>query len=185
MAGEAAEAEGAMRYRLDVIGGSVPDVVENAGGWLFDRRMAGWDVTVLVPAEQNLHPLRILGVDSLPLGLTRISFEQRPHPQGLAVAADLLTSDVRVRQAVIEVLEQGLPEIIVWGGPWPGSLVSSNREMHHELSAAARAFKHHAIIAASGHDSGGRPTMEKFQCATIESPSSLERALFLRHGQTA
>ena len=37
-----------MRYRLDVVAGSVVDVVRFAGGWLFDRAMAGWDVSVLL-----------------------------------------------------------------------------------------------------------------------------------------
>ena len=34
-----------MRYRLDVVAAGVADVVRFAGGWLFDRAMAGWDVT--------------------------------------------------------------------------------------------------------------------------------------------
>ncbi len=37
-----------MRYRLDVIAPSVIDAVQFTGGWLFDRVMAGWDVTVLI-----------------------------------------------------------------------------------------------------------------------------------------
>jgi hypothetical protein len=30
-----------------VVAADVIDVVKFAGGWLFDRAMAGWDVTVL------------------------------------------------------------------------------------------------------------------------------------------
>ena len=37
-----------MRYRLDVVAANVADVVKFAGGWLVDRVMAGWDVTVLI-----------------------------------------------------------------------------------------------------------------------------------------
>ena len=47
-----------MRYRLDVIAASVLDVVEAAGGLLFDRRMAGWDVTVLVPEGEDVRAHR-------------------------------------------------------------------------------------------------------------------------------
>jgi hypothetical protein len=36
-----------IRYRLDVAAMSVLEVVTRAGGWLFDRVMAGWDVTVV------------------------------------------------------------------------------------------------------------------------------------------
>jgi len=31
-----------VRYRLDVVAADVADVVRFAGGWLFDRAMAGW-----------------------------------------------------------------------------------------------------------------------------------------------
>ncbi|WP_343575423.1 hypothetical protein [Mycobacterium sp.] len=50
-----------MRYRLDVVAADVADVVTFAGGWLFDRAMAGWDVTVLVADHVDERPLRILG----------------------------------------------------------------------------------------------------------------------------
>jgi len=50
-----------MRYRLDVVAADVVDVVKFAGGWLFDRAMAGWDVTVLVADHPNDRPLQILG----------------------------------------------------------------------------------------------------------------------------
>ena len=38
-----------LRYRLDVVAASAVDVVQSAGGWLYDRVMAGWEVTVLLP----------------------------------------------------------------------------------------------------------------------------------------
>ena len=37
-----------VRYRLDVVAPSVVEAVRAAGGWMFDRVMAGWDVRVLV-----------------------------------------------------------------------------------------------------------------------------------------
>ncbi|PRC60972.1 hypothetical protein C6A85_14110, partial [Mycobacterium sp. ITM-2017-0098] len=40
-----------MRYRLDVVSPTVRDAVRFAGGWVYDRVMAGWDVTVLVGAK--------------------------------------------------------------------------------------------------------------------------------------
>ena len=75
-----------MRYRLDVVAASVLDVVEAAGGWLFDRRMAGWDVTVLVPEEEDAHALRILGVDIVQVGPTWTSWLERPQVHALAVS---------------------------------------------------------------------------------------------------
>ncbi len=56
-----------MRYRLDVVAPSVAEVVRNAGGWLFDRVMAGWDVTVMITGDDDIRPLQILGVDTADL----------------------------------------------------------------------------------------------------------------------
>ena len=46
-----------MRYRLDVVALSVLEVVTHAGGWLCDRVMAGWDVTVRVADHADERPL--------------------------------------------------------------------------------------------------------------------------------
>ena len=56
-----------MRYRLDVVASSVLDVVRFAGGWLFDRSMAGWDVTVLLSERADDRPLQILGAQTMDL----------------------------------------------------------------------------------------------------------------------
>ncbi len=36
--------------------------MQQAGGWLFDQVMAGWDVTVITVDSSDPRPLRILGV---------------------------------------------------------------------------------------------------------------------------
>ena len=51
-----------LRYRLDVVAASPVDVVQSAGGWLYDRVMAGWEVRVLLPESCDTRALRILGV---------------------------------------------------------------------------------------------------------------------------
>ena len=57
-----------MRYRLDVVAPSVLDAVRYAGGWIYDRVMAGWDVTVLVGGgDDDMRPLQILGAQTLNL----------------------------------------------------------------------------------------------------------------------
>ena len=56
-----------MRYRLDVVAPTVLDAVQYAGGWVYDRVMAGWDVTVLVANDDDVRPLKILGADTLDL----------------------------------------------------------------------------------------------------------------------
>ena len=54
-------------HEMTVIASSVADVVASAGGWLFDRRMAGWKVNVLVADRAGEQALQILGADVLDL----------------------------------------------------------------------------------------------------------------------
>jgi hypothetical protein len=138
-----------MRYRLDVLAPSVVEVVTYAGGWLFDRVTAGWDVTVLVDEHPDDRPLEILGVEPLDLESGLAAMESRPHPQTLAVATDLFVRDSRVRQGVLMALERGLTEVTLWGEKWPAELDDSVDSVQHELSAAARAFKAQALVAAA------------------------------------
>jgi hypothetical protein len=138
-----------MRYRLDVVAPSVNEVVMYAGGWLFDRVMAGWDVTVLVDDHPDDRPLQILGAESLDLEAGLASMESRPHPQTLAVSVDLFERDARVRQGVLAALESGLTEVTLWGDTWPTELDASVDSVCHQLSAAALAFKSQALTAAA------------------------------------
>ncbi|WP_039891217.1 hypothetical protein [Mycobacterium xenopi] len=138
-----------MRYRLDVVGASVVDVVMFAGGWLFDRAMAGWEVTVLLTDHPDDRPLRILGARTLDLEYALAAADHWPRPQTLAAAADLCGCDPRVRQGVLQALDHGVTEVTLWGDSWPAELEGSVGLVQHELSAAAQAFKAHALAAAA------------------------------------
>ena len=141
-----------MRYRLHVVAASVVDVVEFAGGWLFDRAMAGWDVTVLVADHHDDRPLQILGAQVLDLEDALASVdsgvESRPRPQALAAAADLFGCDSRVRQGVLHALDHGVTEVTLWGETWPAELDVSVGLVQHRLSMAAQMFKAKALAAA-------------------------------------
>jgi hypothetical protein len=106
-----------MRYRLDVVAASVADVVRFAGGWLFDRSMAGWDVSVLIADHLDDRPLQILGAQIVHLEDALGSMESRPRPQALAAAADLFGCDSRARQGVLRALDHGVTEVTLWGKP--------------------------------------------------------------------
>jgi hypothetical protein len=138
-----------MRYRLDVVAADVPDVVKFAGGWLFDRAMAGWDVTVLVADHPDERPLHILGAKIVDLEYALATVGQHPPPQTLAAAADLFGCDPRVRQGVVQALGQGATEVTLWGETWPAELDDSVGLVQHRLSAAAQAFKAQALAAAA------------------------------------
>lgn len=164
--------EADMRYRLDVVAPSVADVVGAAGGWLVDRVMAGWDVTVMISGEydaDSLRSLRILGVEIADLESAMALWEQRPHPQTVAVAADLFATDERVREGVLGAMEQGLTEVTLWGESWPAELDATVDVVQHELSAAARAFKLQAMAALG--ETGAVAGAEMFRCGVMACPS--------------
>ncbi len=159
-----------MRYRLDVVAANVVDVVSFAGGWLFDRSMAGWDVTVLVADHPDERPLRILGAQILDLEYALASVGHRPPPQALAAAADLFGCDARVRQGVVAALDHGVTEVTLWGQSWPAELDSSVGQVQHRLSAAAQAFKAQALVAAMAPPVS-LPLVETFRSGLMTYPS--------------
>jgi hypothetical protein len=141
-----------MRYRLDVVAASVADVVRFAGGWLFDRAMAGWEVTVLLTdapvGQPDDRPLQILGAHTLALEFALAAVQTRPRPQALAVSADLFGRDSRVRRGVLRALDHGATEVTLWGETWPAELDDSVALVQHPLSMAAQTFKARALAAA-------------------------------------
>jgi hypothetical protein len=152
--GPATRAEGeCLKYRLDVIAASAADVVASAGGWLYDRAMAGWEVTVLLQHSCDTRSLRILGVQALdPESEPAARFALTgPPSQSLAVSAEAFTTDARVRAKVLESLDDRLTEVALWGRAPQGWPLGVNRAMtraQHVLSAAARRFKGYALAAA-------------------------------------
>lgn len=153
-----------MRYRLDVVTDSVEEVVTFAGGWLVDRVMAGWDVTVLTSSDEDMRPLEILGVQITDLEAALDEWADRPHPQTVAVAADMFAADDRIRLGVLTALDHGGTEVTLWGDCCPDELTSAVGSVRHQLSAAAKAFKAQALAATSrGADLRVSET-ETFRC---------------------
>jgi hypothetical protein len=147
-----------LRYRLDVVAASAGDAVRAAGGWMYDRVTAGWEVTVLLAQGWDTRPLQILGVRAMDLdaGFTR------PMSQGLAVSAEVCIADARVRAKVLTALDHRSTQVALWGDGWP----LENREMtrvQHVLSGAARVFKGYALNAA-GIECGAVDPTETLLC---------------------
>ncbi len=140
-----------LRYRLDVIAVSALDVVQSAGGWLYDRAMAGWQVTVLLPDGSGARSLRILGVQVLDLEEQLAAMDPGSTSQSLAVSAEAFTADARVRDRVLKALDDRLTEVALWGqaaSGWPLRVDRGVARAQYALSAAARRFKGHALAAA-------------------------------------
>ena len=137
-----------LRYRLDVVAASTADVVQSAGGWLYDRVMAGWEVTVLLPHSCDSRSLRILGVRTSELDAEFDLMGTGSTSRSLAVSAEAFTADARVRDKVLESLDNGLTEVALWGDGFPLGVNRAMTRAQHVLSAAARTFKGYALAAA-------------------------------------
>jgi hypothetical protein len=138
-----------VRYQLIVIAPSGADVVQFTGGWLFDRRMAGWDVDVLVPDQDAARALQILGARIVDLHSGLASVVRGPErAAALAVAADLVAVDERIHEEVLEAVRSGLTEVALWGDSRPSKIGGRVDSTQYRLSAAARVYKGHALAAA-------------------------------------
>lgn len=135
-----------MHHRLDVIAVGTGDVVLTAGGWLYDRVMAGWQVNVLLPQGCDTRPLRVLGARVLDAD-TDLDVSG-PMSQALAVSAEAFAADDRVKTLVRKAVASRLTEVALWGEGWPLGADRGLTRTRYTLSAAARAFKAQALRAA-------------------------------------
>lgn len=138
-----------MRPQLVVLAPSMVDAVRFAGGWLFDRVLAGWDVTVLTTACGDARPLRILGARVVDLESALGAPVSGPGPRAIAVDAVLYDSDTRVRRFVHDALDAGSADVRLWDARGPVDRDSGAGAVQHRLSMAARAFKAQALAAAA------------------------------------
>jgi hypothetical protein len=129
------------RYRFHVVAPSVVDAVTSAGGLICDRAMAGWQVTVLVAGPVDDRAIQILGAAAASLRTP----SQGPAPQMLAVASELIIGNRSVRDLVCDALD-GATDLLLWGRRPPGLNCTFN-PVGHRPSAAAQAFKAHALAA--------------------------------------
>ncbi|MGW0040192.1 hypothetical protein [Rhodococcus sp. NPDC003348] len=160
-----------MRHRLVMVGPSVVDVVRLAGGWVFDRVTAGWDVTVVVADHPDVRPLEILGARTLDLD-SALADQNGPYPQALAVSADLFRNDDRIRRGVLDTLERGDMDVTMWGETCPAELDERFDAGQHRLSCAARMFKAQALAAAAAAV-GPVGVTEPFRIDRLRPPGGL------------
>jgi hypothetical protein len=151
-----------MQHEMTVVASGVADVVASAGGWLYDRRTAGWKVTVLLADRTAERALRILGADVLDLRGDLDAITDDPDRAAtLAVAADVYASDPRVRRLVSRT-DRRRAEVALWGDT--GSLNEDVSAVSYRLSAAARAFKAQALLAAGLPGESVAATEALFRC---------------------
>ncbi|WP_235717472.1 hypothetical protein [Mycolicibacterium goodii] len=151
-----------LQYEINVVASGVLDVVSRIGGWLFDMRMAGWDVSVALPEapdEPDDHrALRVLGLKAAELTELWPACASGPAARGsaervtlTAIATDRFEDDPAVRR---RLAHGGMcdGEIAFWGSECPRLMGGQLRRTDYRPSAAARAFKAHALVAAGACD---------------------------------
>jgi hypothetical protein len=138
------------RYRFQVVATNIADAVRSIGGLIYDRAMAGWEVSVVVDGDAGVddRPLRVLGARAA----RRLSDPNnarvllRPHL--LAVATDVMIKSDAVRRHVLELDDD--TEVLLWGRYHPTNLSRRCVAVRHQPSAAAQVFKSQALIAVGG-----------------------------------
>lgn len=138
-----------MRPRLVLIAPNMVDVIRCAGGWAFDRVMAGWDVMVLSSDYTDARPLRILGARHIDLECALSRSSRGPGPQAIAVDAGLYDADERVQRMVLDAIDECSAEVRMWDVRYAADDHVTERSVRHRLSVAARAFKAQALAAAA------------------------------------
>lgn len=158
-----------LKFRLNVVGRTVADVVTCVGGWLVDRAMLGWDITVLIAqSRQDFRPLHILGAEPVALDSVLTGRTQLPVCDAFSVAADLYFGDARVRHHVLGRLDRHRSEFTLWGSGWPtepdgcATVTKTPGIVEHQLSLAARSFKAHAVAALESWPEGTVGPTETF-----------------------
>jgi hypothetical protein len=151
------------RYRLHVVATNIADLVTSIGGLIFDRAMAGWDVTVVVDGDSSGaiddRPIRILGA--------RVATTAAPdctgspsRPQMLAVATDVFVANEPVRRLALAARKGNATNVLLWGRRHPPNLNCRFIAVRHRPSAAAHAFKTHALAGRGAF--AAEPTEEGF-----------------------
>jgi hypothetical protein len=139
------------RYRLHVVATNVADLVTSIGGLIFDRAMAGWDVTVAVDGDSrgtlDDRPIRILGARVATTAAGPDCTGNPSRPQVLAVATDVFVANEPVRRLALAARKGNATDVLLWGRRQPPNLNCGFVPVRHRPSAAAHVFKSHALAA--------------------------------------
>ncbi|WP_166902862.1 hypothetical protein [Mycobacterium sp. DL440] len=152
------------RYELIVLGTSATDVVCSVGGRIADRAMSGWDVTVFLPNVSDDCPIRILGAKVLPLDKLATAASAQ-GPTAIAMAYELVSTDRRAQRYLTGRFVKPPKEVTLWGS-LPSSAANDWVTARHVASMSGRAFKAHAMAAAS------TTTVSRSESEVLHSPAS-------------
>lgn len=155
-------------YRIDVITDSVSEAVRHAGGLMFDRSRAGWDVVVLTDDRENSRALAILGARTQFPGQVDDRWHERERDIRTVVAA---IGGPGAKGASVGGLRPE-PELLLWGPHVDDEPARALRPVRHRLGAAALSFKTHAL-----HAIGVVATVEECECFWADPTLGADRTV--------
>ncbi|WP_157104390.1 hypothetical protein [Nocardia kruczakiae] len=164
-----------LRASVVVVAHQVEQVVDLAGGWLFDHAIAGCDVSVLIARPVDPAPLRVLGASLIDLANVT-PFSHDIVPQQLAIVGDERTFDEPVRRWIMRCLDTSHPGTTLWGDVHDPALLRCTKPLHHQPSLAALAFKAraHALATRRAGTATGNPDprIESFRAVAETRPTT-------------
>lgn len=134
-------------HRILVIGSDSADVVRFVGGWICDRALSGWRVTVALRNTTDTEPIVILGAKPIPLEALAQDLPDGQWPCALAMAGDIFAEDSKVNRVLSSCRREDLPDVMVWGESVQAASAHLDNGERHRSSRAARAFKARALVA--------------------------------------
>jgi hypothetical protein len=139
------------KYQFQVVAGNIADAVIWIGGLIFDRAMAGWEVSVVVDGDTDREvddrAARILGARVVKRMSDPNSARALPRPHLLAVATDVMVKSDAVRRHVLALGNDSETDVLLWGRHHPTNFARRFVAARHQPSAAAHIFKSHALVA--------------------------------------
>lgn len=138
-------------YQLDVVTATVEDAVRYAGGLMFDRTRAGWQVVVVTDddlTDVHVTALTILGAGTQsPRHLEDTAAGPDRSVRTRVLSVDECAADRHTAAAEnSEIAPSAL--LLFWGPRAAGEPAGLLHAVRHDLSRAARVFKTHALRCA-------------------------------------
>ncbi|MDA4110563.1 MAG: hypothetical protein GX610_08225 [Rhodococcus sp.] len=133
-----------MECQLELSAARVAELISVAGGWLCDRAMAGWTVTVWVPDRDHVRSLSVLGVTARDSAApTDVPAVYGPPPGDVAcLQPDIVRHRVSVAARAFKaraLLLAGLPvstaEVETFKLDAPSNTLLTGRFVHTSLAA--------------------------------------------------
>ena len=139
------------KYQFQLVARNIADAVVSIGGLIFDRAMAGWDVSVVIDGEiggaVDDRPIRILGA-RLATRMPGPNYAAAlPRPHLLAVATDVMVKSDSVRRHVLALGNDTETGVLLWGRHHPTNFPGTFVAAWHQPSAASHIFKSRALVA--------------------------------------